>query len=197
MATDFLVPQERYLEAGVHIGTRNKNGSMREYIYKTREDGLHVLDLKKMDEKLKVAAKMLAAYPAEKTFMVGSKDNAKKAIAKFCELTGCQPLNARFTPGIFTNPSRPDFCEPEIIMVVDPGVDRQSVKEAHTINVPIVALCDTNNSTRFVDLVIPTNNKGRKAIALMFWIIAREVLKIRGTITGDEQYTATPQDFEA
>ncbi len=194
---DFLVPQERFLESGVHIGTRNKNGSMREYIYKTRDDGLHVLDLKKMDEKLRVASKLLASYEPSKVFAVGSKDNARKAITKFCELTGCSPLNGRFTPGRFTNPSRPDFCEPEIILVVDPGVDRQSVKEANTINVPIVALCDTNNSTRFVDLAIPTNNKGRKAIALMFWILAREILKARGTITGDEEYKATPQDFEA
>ncbi|MFA6048395.1 MAG: 30S ribosomal protein S2 [Candidatus Micrarchaeia archaeon] len=194
---DFLVPQERFLESGVHIGTRNKNGSMREYIYKTRDDGLHVLDLKKMDEKLRVASKLLATYEPGKVFAVGSKDNARKAIAKFCDLTGCSPLNGRFTPGRFTNPSRPDFCEPEIILVVDPGVDRQSVKEANTINVPIVALCDTNNSTRFVDLAIPTNNKGRKAIALMFWILAREILKAQGKITGDEEYKATPQDFEA
>ncbi len=194
---DFLVPQERFLEAGVHIGTRNKNGGMKEYIYKTRDDGLHVLDLKKMDEKIRLAAKMLVQYSPEKVFIVGSKDNAKKAIAKFCELTGCSPLSGRFTPGRLTNPSRPDFCEPEIILVVDPGVDRQSVKEAYTINVPIVALCDTNNSTRFIDLVVPTNNKGRKAIALVLWIIARELAKAQGKIASDEEFTATSQEFEA
>ncbi len=194
---EFLLPQEKFLEAGVHIGTKTKHGSMRKYIYKARDDGLHVLDLKKMDEKIRLAAKMLAAYDPAKVAVVGSKDNAKRAIAKFCELTGFQNLAGRFTPGKFTNPEREDFSEPEIIFVVDPGVDRQAVKESFSLNIPVIALCDTNNSTKFIDLVVPTNNKGRKAIALQFWLIAREVLKLKGAISSDEEYGATPQDFEA
>ena len=194
---ELLLPQEKYLEAGVHIGTKTRHGSMRKYIYKSRGDGLHVLDLKKMDEKIRLAAKMLAAYEPSKVFVVGSKDNAKAPIAKFCELTGFQSLAGRFTPGKFTNPQREDFAEPEIVVVVDPGVDRQAVRETFSLNVPVIALCDTNNSAKYIDLVIPTNNKGRKAIALMFWLVAREVLKLKGAISSNEEFGAEPREFEA
>lgn len=194
---DFLVPQEKYLESGIHIGTKTKNGSMRQFIYKAREDGLHVLDLKKTDMRLRYAAQFISKYSAEKVFVVGAKDNAQKPIEKFCELTSCQPLNGRFTPGRFTNPARPDFVEPEIVIVVDPAVDKQAVKEAFEINVPVIAFCDTNNNLRGVDLCIPTNNKGRKALALLFWILSREVLKSRGTIVADEEFPAQQSDFEA
>jgi small subunit ribosomal protein S2 len=191
-----LLPQEKYLESGIHIGTKTKNGGMRAFIYKAREDGLHVLDLKKMDERMRLAAGMLAAYEPSAVYVIGSKDNAFGPISKMCELTGFQPLNSRFTPGRFTNPARADFVEPSLIFVSDPGVDKQAVKEANVINVPVIALCDTNNSTRFVDLVIPANNKGKKALALAFWLITREVLKLKGSISGYEEFTVTPADFE-
>ncbi|MGB9577062.1 MAG: 30S ribosomal protein S2 [Candidatus Micrarchaeia archaeon] len=193
---EFLVPQEKYLEAGIHIGTKTKNGSMRQFIYKAREDGLHVLDLKKTDSRLRIAAQFIAKYAAEKVCVVGAKDNAQKPIQKFCELTSCQALNGRFTPGRFTNPARPDFVEPDLVVVVDPAVDKQAVSEAFEINVPVVAFCDTNNNLRKIDLCIPTNNKGRKALALLFWILAREVLKARGTIVSDEEFPAQLEDFE-
>jgi len=196
LVADFLIPQEKYLESGAHIGTRTKHGSMREFIYKAREDGLHVLDLKKLDERVKSAAMLLAKYDAAKVFVVGNKDNAVGPIKKMCELTGFQPLGGRFTPGRFTNPSRDDFCEPSLVLMVDPSVDRQAIREAYTISTPIISLCDTNNSTRYLDLVIPTNNKGRKALALIFWILTREVLKIKGTIQKDEEFTSQISDFE-
>ena len=193
---EFLIPQEKYLEAGAHIGTRTKHGAMREYIYKARDDGLHVLDIKKLDERIRAAAALLAKYPLEKTYIVGNKDNAKQPVTKMCELAGFQPLVGRFTPGRFTNPSREDFVEPELVMVIDPAVDKQAIKEAFDINIPIIALCDTNNNPRYVDVIIPTNNKGRKSIALMLWLLTREILKIRGTIKADEEFTATQADFE-
>ncbi len=193
---DFLIPQEKYLEAGAHIGTKTKHGSMREFIYKARDDGLHVLDLKKMDERIRLAARFLAKYDNDKIAVVGSKDNAQKPIAKFCEILGAQALNGRFTPGRFTNPSRFDFVEPGVVLVTDPGVDRQAVKEAFEVHVPILSLCDTNNSTRFIELCIPVNNKGRKSIALMYWLLAREILRAEGKIEKDEDYPYTPQDFE-
>jgi small subunit ribosomal protein S2 len=196
MAVEMLLPQEKYLESGIHIGTKTKNGGMREFIYKAREDGLHVLDLKKMDERIRMAAAMLAAYEPDKVYLVGSKDNAFSPIKKMAELTGFQPLNMRFTPGRFTNPERKDFVEPTLIFVVDPGVDKQAVKEADVINIPVIALCDTNNNTRHVDLIIPANNKGKKAIALAFLLLSREVLKLKGSIAGYEEFTAVPSDFE-
>ena len=195
--TELLIPQEKYLSAGAHIGTRTKNGTMREFIYKTREDGLHVLDLKKLDDHIRAAAALLAKYEPGKVFIIGSKENAKQALKKMSEYTGFHALTGRFTPGRFTNPSRNDFVEPEIILVVDPTVDKQAVKEAFYINIPVIALCDTNNSTKYVDIAIPTNNKGRKAIALIFWLLTREILKERGALQNNEDYAATPEEFES
>jgi len=194
---DFLIPQEQYLEAGAHIGTRQKHGSMRGYIYKARDDGLHVLDLKKLDERLRMAGTIVSKFPMNEVFVVGNKDNARKPINKFCEMTGATSLVGRFTPGRFTNPAREDFCEPRLVIVTDPSVDRQSVREAFSVHVPVIAFCDTNNATHYLDLVIPTNNKGRKSIGLMYWLLAREVMKATGAISGNEAFTATPQDFEA
>src|SRR3989344_5286971 len=152
---EFLIPQEKYLEAGAHIGTRNKNGGMKEFIYKVREDGLHVLDLKKLDERLKAAGKMLSDAPDKNgVFIVSNKDNAKTAIQKFCGLTGFNALMGRFTPGRFTNPSRDDFVEPKLVLVVDPGMEKQAVREAFSINVPVIALCDTNNNPSMIDLIL-------------------------------------------
>lgn len=192
---EFLVPQEKYLESGVHIGTKMKQGAMKEFIYKSREDGLNVLDLKKTDERLRAAAHLLSKYPAEQVFIVGNKDNAQKPIAKFCELTGCKPLSGRFTPGRFTNPARDDYVEPTIILVTDPGVDRQAVKEAFEHNIPIVAFTDTNNSFKYIELSIPANNKGRKALALLYWALCKQLLKERGTLK-EEEYPATQELFE-
>ncbi|MFH0835217.1 MAG: 30S ribosomal protein S2 [Candidatus Micrarchaeota archaeon] len=194
---ELYVPQETYLSAGVHIGTRLKNGSMRQYIYRAREDGLHVIDLKKLDERLHMAVNMISRYDPKEIAIIGSKDNAKRAIELFCEVTGCVPMAGRFAPGRLTNPSRKDFAEPSLVLVVDPGIDKQAVREAFTANMPVIAFCDTNNGTKYIDLVMPTNNKGRKAIALLFWVMAREVLRAKGALASDEDYTYKPEDFEA
>ncbi|MFA4946265.1 MAG: 30S ribosomal protein S2 [Candidatus Micrarchaeia archaeon] len=191
-----LIEQDEYLRSGVHIGTRMKSGSMRKYIYRTRDDGLHVLDLKKLDERVLAAAKLLARFPAAEVYAVGSKSNAEQPINKFCELTGCQSLAGRFTPGTFTNPLHERFREPKLLLVVDPGVDRQAVIEAFQLNIPVIALCDTNNSTRFVDLAVPGNNKGRKALGLLFWLLARETLKASGKISSNEEFTHKTEEFE-
>ena len=193
---DLLVAQEDYLSAGVHIGTKTKTGSMREYIYKARSDGLHVLDLKKMNDKISAAASFLAKYKPQDVYVVGSKDNAYNPIQKFCEVLGTNALNGRFTPGRFTNPSRLDFCEPKLVVVVDPAIDKQAVKEAFNINVPVIALCDTNNIGKGVDIIIPINNKGRKSIALVFWAIAREVSRLKGEISKKEDFAVQLKDFE-
>lgn len=177
---DFLVSQDKYLEAGVHIGTKTKTGKMRNYIYKAREDGLHVLDLKKTNDRIKDAITMLSRYPPEKIYVVGGKDNAKTPIMKLCELTGFKPIVERFTPGRFTNPSRSDFNEPKIVFIIDPAVDKQALKEAFESDIPTIALCDTNNEVKYVDLVVPTNNKGKKALSLILWIIGRETWKLQG-----------------
>ena len=193
---EFLIPQEKYLEAGVHIGTKMKQGGMKAFIYKSREDGLNVLDLKKTDERVRLAAVMIGKQNPEFVYIVGNKDNASKPILKFCEMTGCKPLSGRFTPGRFTNPEREDFVEPRLVLVADPGSDRQAVQEAFDLNIPIIAFTDTNNSFRKIDLAIPANNKGRKALALLYYLLCREVLKARGVIAADAEYAAQVEDFE-
>lgn len=193
---NYLVPQEKYLEAGVHIGTRTKTPSMAKFVYKQREDGLHVLDLKQTEERIKNAARMLSLHSKKKVCVVGNKENVRSPIKKFCEVTGFTPSFGRFTPGKFTNPAKKDFTEPEVVLVVDPGYDRQAIREASEVGAPVIALCDTNNMVRFVDLVIPTNNKGKKALALVFWVLAREILKARGELASDVDFKATPEEFE-
>ncbi len=197
LVSDLLIAQEKYLEAGAHIGTRTKNGAMRKFIYKAREDGLHVLDLKQTDERIKNAASLIAKYTAPNgLYIVGNKENARRPVEKFAELLQAHALTGRFTPGRFTNPARADFVEPQLVFVVDPAVDKQAVKEAFEINVPVIALCDTNNSLKCIDYVVPVNNKGRKALALVFWLLAREVLKAQGKIASDEEFAPTLEEFE-
>ncbi len=193
---EMLVGQDVFLSAGAHIGTKTKVGSMRRYIYKARDDGLNVLDLKKMNEKIATAVSFLSSFDPQGVYVIGSKDNATNPIKKFCDVTGFQPLYGRFTPGRFTNPSRSDFVEPKLILVVDPAVDKQAVKEAFEINVPCIALCDTNNNTKNIELVVPINNKGRKSIAFVFWLIARELLKKGGKVSSNDDFKPTPADFE-
>ncbi|VVB71420.1 30S ribosomal protein S2 [uncultured archaeon] len=188
---EFVIPQDKLLEAGVHIGTKTKHGSMRPYIYKAREDGLHVLDLKKTDDCLRNAAKMLSEFDASGIYVIGSKDNSIRPIKTFCQVIGANVIAGRFTPGRFTNPSRADFVEPTLVILSDPSVDKQALKEAFEINVPVIALCDTNNSLQFVDAVIPTNNKGRKALSLIFWGLAKVYCELKGI-----EFAKQPADFE-
>jgi len=128
---------------------------------------------------------------------VSVRQYGQKPIKKLGEHTGMQILEGRFRPGILTNPNSKDFFEPEIILLTDPLADIQALHEAENIGIPVIALCDTNNETRYVDLVIPTNNKGRRALALIYWLLTKEILREQGKIKSDEEFTATVEDFEA
>lgn len=195
--SEFLTTQEKYLEAGIHIGTKIKTPDMNPYIYKARQDKLYVLDLKKVDERLRVAAKFLARYPPEDVVIVASRIYAGNAAGAFAKLTGVRLMRGRVVPGIFTNPARPDFIEPKLLFVCDPKSERQAIREAVMSSIPVIALCDTDNSTKFVDWVVPCNNRGKKSLALIFYLLARETLKARGTITSDDQFTTSLEEFEA
>lgn len=173
-----MVSKQEYLSAGIHIGMKSRTKDMRKFIYKVREDGLAVLDLKLLDERIRIAAKFLASR--EKILVVGRKLNSHKPIEKFAEAVGCDRVVGRFMPGTLTNPSYEKFIEPDVVLLTDPLSDYQALKEALDSRIPVVALCDTFNETRNVDLVIPCNNKGRKALALIYWLLAREILKNKG-----------------
>jgi len=195
--TEMLVPEETYMTSGVHIGTRQKTSDIKDFIYKVRNDGLYIIDVKKTDEGIRNAAKFLAKYDPSKILAVSVRQYGQKPIKKLGEHTGMQILEGRFRPGILTNPNSKDFFEPEIILLTDPLADIQALHEAENIGIPVIALCDTNNETRYVDLVIPTNNKGRRALALIYWLLTKEILREQGKIKSDEEFTATVEDFEA
>jgi small subunit ribosomal protein S2 len=182
---ELLTTLDNYLAAGIHIGTQQKNADMKPYIYRVRPDGLYVLDVKKTDERLRIAAKFLAKFPPHKILAVSRRQYGQKPVEEFARLTGSIAITGRFIPGTLTNPNLDSFIEPDVLIVTDPRGDEQALKEASDIGIPVVALCDTDNSTAFVDIVIPTNNKGKKALTIIYWLLARETLRERGELPED------------
>jgi small subunit ribosomal protein S2 len=194
--SDLLIAQEKYLESGIHIGTKLKTPDMKQYIYKARQDKLYVLDLKKVDERIRYAARMLSRFEPSSVYVIASRTYASMAAAKFAQITGTNIIQGRFVPGRTTNPVRPDFCEPKLMIICDPKNERQAIREAAQNGVPVIALCDTDNSTRFVDWVIPCNNKGKKSLALIFFLLAREAAKAKGLVGSDAEFGHTLEEFD-
>ena len=180
-----LTTLDNYLAAGIHIGTQQKNADMKPYIYKVRDDGLYVLDVKKTDTKIREAAKFLSKFEPEKILVVSRRQYGQKPIEDFAKFTGVTAIAGRFIPGTLTNPNLRYFMEPEVVVVTDPRGDGQALQEASKIGVPVVALCDTDNSIAGVDVLIPTNNKGKKALAVVYWLLTKETLRERGQLTDD------------
>jgi len=193
---NLLLPQEILLSAGVHIGTRIKTKDMEPFIYKVRPDGLFVLDMEQMNERIKMVARFLSRMDMSKVVVASSKRYGRNPVEKFCEVLGCAPYLGRFTSGSFTNPEYADFFEPVAVIVTDSLADQQIVEEASQIGVPVVALCSTDNSLRNVDLVIPVNNKGRRSLAIVYWLLVREIMRERGTLPASGEFGATIEDFE-
>jgi len=193
---ELLLPQDTLLSAGVHIGTRMRTKDMEQFIYRVRADGLFVLDVKKTDERIRVAAKFLARFEPSKIVAVAGRLYGQSPVEKFCEVVGATPIVGRFIPGMLSNPLYPNRLEPSVIIVSDPKADVQAVKEAASIGIPVIALCSTDNDFSFVDLVIPTNNKGRRALAVIYWLLARQILRERGEIPPDGDPSQSIEDFE-
>ncbi|MBI1978737.1 MAG: 30S ribosomal protein S2 [Candidatus Aenigmarchaeota archaeon] len=194
MPTKLLMPKEEYLASGVHIGMKQKTDQMKDFIYKIREDGLAVLNLSKIDERIKTASKFLTKR--ENILVVTRKTIAFDAIKKFAEVVNAHVVAGRFMPGTLTNPSYKNFFEAQAIVIVDPLSDIQALQEAVKARVPIVALCDTFNEVKDIDLIVPANNKGKKSLATIFWLLAREILKERGQIESDKDFKYEIKDFE-
>jgi len=176
-----LVPIDEYLAAGVHIGTQQKTQDMMRFVYRVRTDGLYVLDIQSTDERIKVASKFLSHYDLSRILVVSSKQYGQYPARIFSRALSTRAMLGRFIPGSLTNPQIYGFFEPDVVIVTDPAGDAQVLKETSSIGVPVIALCDTNNLISNVDLVIPTNNKGRKALSLVYWLLAREVSRLNGT----------------
>lgn len=192
-----LISEEEYQKSGIHIGTQVKSRDMLEYIFKIRNDGLYILDIRKTNHKLIIAGKMLARYKPEQILVVAQRQYAFRPVSKFSEVAGIRSIIGRFIPGTLTNPQLASYTEARVIVVTDPLADTQAIKEAIKVGIPIVALCDANNKTDYIDLVIPTNNKGRRSLAVVYWLLAREILRNRGSIKDYSEFKNVIEDFEA
>lgn len=190
---NLLVPLDKYLSSGIHIGMKQKTKDMSRFIYKFRPDGLAVLDVQTIDKRLALAAKMISRF--RNVLVVSRKSNARKAIRLFGEITSINIIEGRMLPGTLTNPDFKRFMEPDLIVITDPLADAQAMKESIKMRIPIISLADTFNETRNIDFVIPANNKGRKSLALIYWILAKEVAKLKGIINNDEEMKYQLKDF--
>ena len=190
-----LIETEKYLKSGVHIGTKFKSGEMRRYIFKKRKDGLMVFNIETIDERIRMVAKILAKYEGEDILVSSRRLYGHKPIKKFAEMVGAKAITGRFVPGTLTNPEARSFMEPKIVLACDPLSDFQVIKEATAMKIPVIALAGSDSPLKDVDFAIPANNRGRKSLALIFYLLSREVLIERKEIT-KEAFKAEISDFE-
>jgi len=191
-----LIPNEEYLKSGIHIGTKFKTKYMENFIYKTRPDGLSVLNLQQIDARIRVLINFLSRYAPEEIMVVARRENGWKPAQLFGELTGIRVYTGRYLPGILTNTQLKRFTETKVLLVTDPWPDRNAIDDAFKMGVPIVALCDTNNQANNIDLIVPCNNKGKKSLGLIFWLLTKGYMEARGMINKGG-FTYSVDDFSA
>merc|ERR1712071_712284 len=186
----------KMLAATTHIGSDNSETTMEQYIFKKKTDGINIINLKKTWEKLILAARAIAAVenPAD-VFVVASRPYAQRAVLKFARYIGCSSIAGRFTPGTFTNQIQTAFREPRLLLISDPRADHQSVTEGSYANIPVMGFCNVDSPTKFIDIAVPCNNKSPQSLGLMWWFLAREVLRLRGTISRDIPWDVMPDLF--
>lgn len=190
-----IVEMDQYLKSGIHIGTKFKTKYMENFIYKIKSDGLVVMNLQKIDERLRIAADFISKFNPNEIIMVSKRENGWKPLKLFGKITGINVIPGRYTPGMMTNLALEEFSEFKLLVVIDNWLDKNAINDAKKSGMTIVALCDTNNQSNDVDLVIPCNNKGRKSLGLIFWILANEYAHKKGILPSNQQIEYTIDDF--
>lgn len=180
---DLLVERDEYLSNGVHIGTKQQHTHMEKYIFHVKKNQLSVLNLSKTDESIRNAAKLLANYDLSDILVVGRKEEAHEAIDEFSKIFDTQKVTGRFMPGTLTNPDSEKFTEPELVFVTDPEEDRQAINEATDAKIPVVAIADSSNSLKNIDMAIPANNKAESSVSMVYYLLAKELASAKGIDT--------------
>ncbi len=188
--------KKKILSTGIRVGTQVKTKFMKPYITKASPEGLYMIDLDITLERIKIAAKFINRVDMDKVIVCSGREYANTPIEKFCEITGAVEMLGRFMPGTLTNPSLPYYIEPKLLLISDPQVDSQAITEATNAGIPVIGVSNTDNITSKVDLVIPANNRGRKSLATIFWLLAHEILVERGELKEDESLKYEIDDFE-
>jgi small subunit ribosomal protein S2 len=200
MEADYVPEQDNLekmiLSTGIRVGTPVKTKYMMPFIIRANPEGLYILDISKTLSRIDIAAKFISRSDISRVAVTSAREYGKTPVEKFCDLTHAKYILGRFMPGTFTNPALPKYMEPQIVIVTDPQADQQAVLEATRAGVPVIAVCNSDNVISKVDLVIPANNRGRKALATVYWLLAREVLKKQGVIKTDNEMKVPIEDFE-
>lgn len=188
--------EKMILSTGIRVGTPVKTKYMVPFIIRANPEGLYILDISKTLSRIDIAAKFISRADISKVAVTSAREYGKTPVERFCNLTHAKYILGRFMPGTFTNPALPKYMEPQIVIVTDPQADQQAVLESTRAGVPVIAICNSDNVTSKVDVVIPANNRGRKALATVYWLLAREVLKKQGVIKTDSEMKVPIEDFE-
>lgn len=179
MKEQLLTSVSEYMRTGIHIGTKFRTKFMHNFIYKIRNDKLSILNIGKIDERLKIASCFMSGYEPTDVIMVCKRENGWKAVKSFSYYTGIKSIT-KYKSGTLTNMSLECFIEARLLIAVDGFLDFNAIRDASRIGIPIIALCDSNNKPNFIDLVVPCNNKGGRSLGLIFYLLAQEYLKLRG-----------------